>query len=149
MLPPKYYHLHYDESSGEILGFYNPMKGKVTETPTILISLEQHVEVAPRTNNFRVLNGKLVEVDDEVQLDSKPVINLTNALIGGIMIGEVCYALEPSALNVMALDLGSGSEHVRAIIHTPDGTKLVELPRETALGVADTIVAHLVTLHCG
>lgn len=149
MLPAKYYHLHYDESSGEILGFFNPMKGKVTEEPTILIDLEQHAAASANAHKFRVLGGKLVEVDDEPQTVSKPVVNVANALIAGLMVDGVCFALEPSALSVMTLDLASGGIQVRAIIHTPDGTRLEAMTREKALEVSTVIVEHLASLHCG
>lgn len=149
MLPPKYYYLHYDGVTGELLGFFNPMKGKCTEEPTILIDLEQYAEASSRTQKFRVLNGKLVQVDNEEQPVQLPEVNVANALIAGLVVGQVCYAIDPSALSVMLLDLAAGGDSIRAVVHTPDGTRLESLVRDEAVKVAASIAGHLASLHCG
>lgn len=147
MLPAKYYYVHYDEATGEILGFFNPMKGKVRETPTILISSEQHAEVHGRANSFRVLDNKLVEVSDVEIPEAIPQVDIQRALIAGLVIDGLCFALSPGALSVLQLDLATGTENVRAIIHTAEGSRLEVLEREQAIKVAGLIVDHIGLLY--
>lgn len=149
LLPPKYYLLHFDEETGEILSFHNPMRGKPSESPTITISLEQHAELQPNTNGWRVISNKLTKVDNVLEEPVRTKINVQQAIIGGLVIDGVCYALEPTALSVMTLDLSTGSTKVRAIVHTPEGTLLEALVRDDALKVADIIAEHLIGLHLG
>jgi hypothetical protein len=149
-LPPKYYMLHYDEATGEVLSFWNPLRGKAPDEPTIAISLEQHAAVLQTTDKYRVVNGKLITVDQVPKTHSdKEPINIKKALIGGLVIDNVCYALESTAINVLLLDIASEREEIRAVVHTPDGTELTTLKRDTAVQIAKTISDHLVGLYIG
>lgn len=149
-LPPKYWLTHYDEETGEILSFHNPMRGKPDVESTVIVSVEQHKDIQVNPGRYRVLNNKLVTVDnveaDEVE---RRIVDVPSAIIGGLVIDGICYALEPTALSSMLLDLAAGSERVRAVIHTSAGTKLEILTREVAVKVADSISEHLVGLHLG
>lgn len=147
MLPPKYYYVHYDEATGEILGFFNPMKGKVHETPTILISAEQHAEVHGRAHNYRVLNTQLVSVSNVQEPEEAPKVDIGLALIAGFVHDDLCFALQPGALSVLQLDLATGTENVRAVINTAEGSRLKVLERAKAIEVSGLIVEHLGALY--
>lgn len=148
-LPPKYWLMHYDKETGEVLSFHNPMRGKPEESPTLTISLEQHAAVQPNPGAYRVVDGKLTEVEDEEQEEVRAPVDVPSLIIGGLVIDDVCYALEPVSLSVLMLDLSTGVESCRAITHTATGTKVHTLPREDALKAAETISEHLVGLHLG
>lgn len=149
-LPPKYWLMHYDEETGEVLSFHNPMRGKPDVNPTIIISVEQHADIQIDPGRYRVLDNKLTLVDNVVEeRTERRTVDVASAIIGGLVIEGVCYALEPLALSPMLLDLASDSKSVRAIIHTPAGTKLEILTRENAEKVASLISEHLVGLHLG
>lgn len=149
-LPPKYYLLHYDEDTGEILSFWNPMRGKAPDEPTIAISLEQHAAALQSTGSYRVQDGKLVAIDAAPSTQSgRERLNINKSLIGGLVIDDVCYALEPTAIDVLLLDLATERKEIRAVIHTPDGTELTSLKRDAAVRIAKTISDHLVGLYVG
>lgn len=149
-LPPKYWLMHYDQETGEILSFHNPMRGKPDVSPTIIVSVEQHVDIQVNPARYRVLDNKLTLVDNVIEETQKPkIVDVQSAIIGGLVIDNVCYALETLALAPMLLDLASGNAQVRAIVHTPAGTQLEFLTREVAVTVADQISKHLVGLHLG
>lgn len=149
-LPPKYWLMNYDEETGEVLSFHNPMRGKPDVSPLLTVSLENHTEIQTDPSRWRVVEGKLTLVDNvpEDQIE-RQTVDVASAIIGGLVVDGICYALEPTALSSMLLDLTAGSERVRAVIHTSAGTKLEILTREVAVKVADSISEHLVGLHLG
>ncbi|AGS82126.1 hypothetical protein O152_gp235 [Pseudomonas phage PaBG] len=148
-LPAAYYQLVYDEKTGDVLSFWNPMRGECPDSPYIEVSLEDHARVQPAPFKFRVIDKRLVEVSD-IPKDERPKRPaVSEAIIAGLVIDGVCYALDPKALAVLTLDLSRGSKTCRAIAHTPTGNQLVTLPKEDAKNVASMIADHLVALHCG
>lgn len=149
-LPPKYWLMHYDEETGEVLSFHNPMRGKPDASPTLTISVENHAAIQTDPSRWRVLSGKLTLVDNvpEDQIERRTV-DVPSAIIGGLVIDGICYTLEPIALSSMMLDLATGNTKVRALIHTPSGTKLEVMTRDAAMKVAEAISEHLVGLHLG
>lgn len=148
-LPPKYYLMHYDAETGEILSFHNPMRGKPDVSPTLTVSLDDHVEVQRNPSLYRVVDGKLVSVDEDAVEEPRPIVDMPSAIIGGLVVDNVCYALESISLSVMLLDLSTNAAEVRAITHTATGTQVNTLTREDALRLAETISEHLVGLHLG
>jgi len=149
MLPPPYYHVHYDASSGDILSFINPHNGCVTEEPTILISAEDHRDIHGQAHLFRVVDGAIALKPVMVPLIKPVVIDVNRALIAGFIRDGICFAISPSALSVLLLDLAANAEFVRAVVHTSTGNELVELNRATAISVATDIAEHVAMLHCG
>lgn len=148
-LPAAYYQLVYDEKTGDVLSFWNPMRGECPDSPYIEISLEDHARVQPTPFKFRVIDGRLVEVSDTPK-DKRPKRpEIAEAIIAGLVIEGVCYALDPRALAVLTLDLSRGAKTCRAIAHTPTGNQQVALSKEDAKNVASMIADHLAALHCG
>lgn len=149
MLPASFYELHYDAQSGEVLAFWNPMKGECTYSPVITISTEDHARISAAPHTFRVVDGKVeLRVYIPAPAPRKPS-DITNALIAGCMVGNVCYAINANALSVLLLDLACGAEKCRAVAHTLDGNALVELDNTNARLVASAIASHLADLYCG
>lgn len=154
MLPAPYYYLHYDADTGEILAFWNPLSGDCEFSPTIIVSLEQHEAVLKATYDYRVRDNKLVNIkepesEEVVQEQPKPVQDMSRSLIAGLVIDEVCYAIKADALSVMMLGLSSGSDRIKAVTHTKDGNRIVELSRSEAENVASKIAEHLSDLFSG
>lgn len=153
MLPAPYYHLYYDENTGEILGFWNPNNGECEHSPNILVDLETHSMVQPRSHQFRVVNGKVVSLEE---LRAQPTTEEAPAkpqsepsLVGGLVVDDICYAVVPHHLSVMVLDLSIGADEVRAITYTKEGRRLVKLSRADAENVASKIAEHLSNLLVG
>lgn len=161
MLPAPYYHLYFDEETGEILGFWNPNNGECEYSPNILVDLETHSMVQPRSHQFRVVNGKVVSVEelnaqqsnsDEASDDDEapaPSRQSEPSLAGGLVVDGVCYAIVPHHLSVLMLDLSIGADEVRAITYTKEGRRLVKLSRADAENVASKIAEHLSNLLVG
>ena len=149
MLPASFYELHYDAQSGEVLAFWNPMKRECDYSPVITISVEDHARVSAAPHKFLVVNGKIEERAQAPAPVSKPTIDVTNALIAGCMVGDVCYAINANALSVLLLDLACDAQPCRAVAHTSDGNTLVKLVNTDARQVASTIAEHLASLYCG
>jgi len=149
-LPPKYWLMNYDEETGEVLSFHNPMRGKPDVSPLLTVSVENHAEIQTDPSRWRVVDGKLTLVNNvpEDQIE-RQTVDVASAIIGGLVVDGICYALEPIALSPMMMDLAAGSSKVRAIIHSPSGTKLEAMTRDDALKVAEAISEHLVGLHLG
>jgi hypothetical protein len=144
-----FYLVEYDPVSGEILAFHNPVTGKPDTEHVIELDVSTKEEVGARPHRYRIIDGKLHEtsVHDVEPVPVRP--DVASQIVAGLVVNDVCYSLEPSALAVLQLDLASNAKQVRAIAYVPGGFKLVELSKEDAKKVATAIGDHLVSLHCG
>lgn len=148
-LPATYYQLVYDEQTGEVLSFWNPMRGECPDSPFVEISLEDYARVQPAAHKFRVIDKRLVEVND-VPVEERPKRrNINEALIAGLVINDTCYAIAPALLSLLSLDLARNAKQCRAVVHTATGTQVTQLAKEDAKAVASEIADHLASLHCG
>lgn len=146
MLPAPYMEVHYSEA-GEILAFWNPMKGDCPFEPILPISLEDFAVVSTATDSYRVRDGKLVQLEREQPKPERP--KPADVIVAGLKVNNRVFALEPAALAVMQLDLSRGAKQIRCVMHTPDGDKLQTLPRKEAMEVAEKLADYLAGVYCG
>lgn len=146
MLPASYMEVHYGEA-GDILAFWNPMKGECQFEPVIPISMEDYALVIAATDDYRVRDGKLVKLERDPPAPVRP--KPTELIIGGLKVNDRVFALEPAALAVMQLDLSRGVKQVRCVTHTPNGNLLRTLPRKDAMEVAEKLAEYLAGIYCG
>lgn len=148
-LPAPFYQLVYDEQTGEVLSFWNPMRGECPDSPSIEVSIEDHARVQPNAHRFRVIDKRLVEVDD-VPVEERPKRRDVNeALIAGLVIDGTCYAIAPNLLSLLTLDLARNAKQCRAVTHTANGNQVAQLTKDEAKVIASKITDHLADLHCG
>lgn len=144
-MSPDYYLLHYD-TDGEVINFWNPLRGECPYSPTIEVSKEEHDEVFAAPYLHRVVDGKLKKREEQVK-EKRKVHTVEDSIIAGLVIGGSCFALEPRALTLPQLDLQSKRERIRFVTITGDGQKIRDFSRSSAEGVLEKLADRLAEVY--